>query len=196
MQIQVNLELTGIALAVVAALALWFARRQLLEMQASTDKQAESARQLELQTRANILLTLDQRWEGAPLSNIRRELQVLIAEAEAAIPGSPSPDSLHLLRAPVLTTKLEAMRKADFPKYFRLYKICGFFETVGLVARTGYVPIGDVLNLLGGSVLEAGRAFRPHINSIHHQPGADPKMFEHFLWLLSELEKRLAIDLG
>jgi hypothetical protein len=86
------------------------------------------------------------------------------------------------------------MRKTDFPRYFRLYKICGFFETVGLVARTGYVPLDDVLNLLGGSVLEAGRAFRPHIDSTLRQAGADHRMFEHFLWLLGELEKRLAND--
>jgi hypothetical protein len=84
------------------------------------------------------------------------------------------------------------MRREDFEQYFRLCKISGFFETVGYVVRAGYIPLDDVINLLGGSILEAGRVFRPHIQATKSQPGGDPRMYEHFLWLLGELEKHVS----
>jgi hypothetical protein len=191
MHVQVSLELTGIALATIAALALWFAWRQVREMQESTRRQADSARNVELQTRANILLTLDERWETEPMLSVRRELEILISvvEAELARADPQSRDVLRLRRAPVLAARLDQMRREDFEQYFRLCKISGFFETVGYVVRAGYIPLDDVINLLGGSILEAGRVFRPHIQATKSQPGGDPRMYEHFLWLLGELEK-------
>jgi hypothetical protein len=159
MHVQVSLELTGIALATIAALALWFAWRQVREMQESTRRQADSARNVELQTRANILLTLDERWETEPMLSVRRELEILISvvEAELARADPQSRDVLRLRRAPVLAARLDQMRREDFEQYFRLCKISGFFETVGYVVRAGYIPLDDVINLLGGSILEAGR---------------------------------------
>ena len=129
MQVHISFELTGVVIAAIAALALWFAWRQVREMQESTSKQADSARNVELQTRADI-------------------------------------------------------------------RMCGFFETVGYVARVGYVPIDDVINLLGGSILETGRLFRPHIQRLTELPAGDPRMYEHFLWLLSTLEKRVSTSLA
>jgi hypothetical protein len=194
MHVQVSLELTGIALATIAALALWFAWRQVREMQESTRRQADSARNVELQTRANILLTLDERWETEPMLSVRRELEILISvvEAELARADPQSRDVLRLRRAPVLAARLDQMRREDFEQYFRLCKISGFFETVGYVVRAGYIPLDDVINLLGGSILEAGRVFRPHIQATKSQPGGDPRMYEHFLWLLGELEKHVS----
>jgi hypothetical protein len=194
MHVQVSLELTGIALATIAALALWFAWRQVREMQESTRRQADSARNVELQTRANILLTLDERWETEPMLSVRRELEILISvvEAELARADPQSRDLLRLRRAPVLAARLDQMRREDFEQYFRLCKISGFFETVGYVVRAGYIPLDDVINLLGGSILEAGRVFRPHIQATKSQPGGDPRMYEHFLWLLGELEKHVS----
>jgi hypothetical protein len=190
--VHVSLELTGLLLAGIAGLALWFAWRQVREMQESTRKQADSARNLELQTRANILLTLDQRWETKPMLGVRRELQTLISMVEGELLKAAGPipaDALKLRTAPLFVVSLNQMRVDDFKKYFRLYKICGFFETVGYVSRIGYIPIDDVINLLGGSVLEAGRVFRPHIQRAKEEAGSDQRMYENFLWLLSELEK-------
>ena len=70
MQVHISFELTGVVIAAIAALALWFAWRQVREMQESTRKQADSAYNVELQTRANVLLTLDERWETEPMLSV------------------------------------------------------------------------------------------------------------------------------
>jgi hypothetical protein len=116
MHVHVSLELTGIVLATIAALALWFAWRQVREMQESTRRQADSARNVELQTRANILLTLDERWETEPMLSVRRELGILISvvEAELARADPQSRDVLRLRTAPALAARLDQLRREDF----------------------------------------------------------------------------------
>jgi hypothetical protein len=116
MHVHVSLELTGIALATIAALALWFAWRQVREMQESTRRQADSARNVELQTRANVLLTLDERWETEPMLSVRRELGILISvvEAELARADPQSRDVLRLRTAPALAARLDQLRREDF----------------------------------------------------------------------------------
>jgi hypothetical protein len=88
MQVHVSFELTGVIIAAIAALALWFAWRQVREMQDSTRKQADSAHNLELQTRANVLLTLDERWETEPMLSVRREVQLLRLTVESELARS------------------------------------------------------------------------------------------------------------
>src|ERR1700693_4093008 len=87
----VNFELTGLGLIAVAVWGLLFARRQLAAMQESNRKQAESARNQELQSRATVLLTLDQRWESEPLLTSRALLfhleKAVLEEASAQWPG-------------------------------------------------------------------------------------------------------------
>ena len=196
MQVHVSFELTGVVIAAIAALALWFAWRQVREMQESTRKQADSARNVELQTRANILLTLDERWETEPMLSVCRELQLLRLTVESELARSDPGSATMFQVPPAFAAKLDDLLAQDFEKYLRLYRICGFFETVGYVARVGYVPIDDVINLLGGSILETGRLFRPHIQRLKELPTGDPRMYEHFLWLLSTLEKRVSTSLA
>jgi hypothetical protein len=76
--VSINLELTGLGLIAVAIWALRFTRRQINEMQESNRKQAESARNQELQLRAGVLLSLDERWESQTMTVSRVELQALI----------------------------------------------------------------------------------------------------------------------
>jgi hypothetical protein len=49
--------------------------------------------------------------------------------------------------------------------------------------------VNDVINLLGGSILQAGMVFRPHIDKLLAEEGANKRMYEHFLWLVQETEK-------
>jgi hypothetical protein len=62
--VSVNLELTGIVLVAVAVWALRFTKKQIFEMRVSNRKQAESSRNQELQLRAGVLISLDERWEA------------------------------------------------------------------------------------------------------------------------------------
>jgi hypothetical protein len=56
--VSLNFELTGLGLIAVAVWGLLFARGQLAAMQESNRKQAESARNQELQSKATLLQTL------------------------------------------------------------------------------------------------------------------------------------------
>jgi hypothetical protein len=80
LHVSLSFELTGVGLIAVAVWALLFTRRQLAVMQESNGRQAESARNQELQLRASVLLTLDQRWESEPLVSMREELQSLVKD--------------------------------------------------------------------------------------------------------------------
>jgi hypothetical protein len=159
-----------------------YARRQLAAMRESNQKQADSARNQELQLRASVLMSLDQRWETDPLISIRRELQDFITgvfdQCLARWPGTPLPD-LRALTAPIFLSRLNEMEANDPAQHFRLFQICGFFETVGYVARAGYVSAGDVFNLLGGSVATAAMVFRPYISAKLHA-GYDQHFYETF----------------
>jgi hypothetical protein len=77
LHVSINFELTSLGLIAVAVWALLFTKRQLAAMQESNRKQAESARNQELQLRTSVLLTLDQRWESEPLLTSRAELFAL-----------------------------------------------------------------------------------------------------------------------
>jgi hypothetical protein len=136
--VSINFELTGLALIAVAIWALLFTRRQIAEMQESNRKQADSARNQELQLRANVLLALDQRWESEPMILLRAELQVLVMEVlretAANWPGRSIAD-LRRLSARGFTARLRELGEKNPVKQLRLFQICGFFETVGYVAR-------------------------------------------------------------
>ena len=82
MTVNWNFELTNLALAGVAIWAVLFARRQVGEMRESNRKLAESARNQELQLRASVLLSLDERWESVSIAAAIAELRTLIGEVE------------------------------------------------------------------------------------------------------------------
>ena len=65
MKVNWDFELTNVALFVGAIVAAIYAHRQVGAMRESNQKQAESAKNQELQLRASVLLSLDERWESA-----------------------------------------------------------------------------------------------------------------------------------
>jgi hypothetical protein len=95
LHIHLSLEITGIVLAIVAIAALLYGGRQLAAMREGNQRQTESARNQELQTRAAVLLSLDQRWENEPMLACRADLEALIVEVktEAAKMWRGQPES-------------------------------------------------------------------------------------------------------
>ena len=186
----VSLELTGIALVGMAAWALWFARQQVLEMQKTNQEMQKT-------NKANVLLSLDQRWESEPILSARADLQMLIesvrAEATQRWPGLSEAERKRR-SSEIFAEKLQQMRiAADKTRYLQLFRICGFLETLGYVAATGYLPVKDVINLLGGSILTAEMVFNPHMDKLLNEEGADKRMYECCRWLFEETKKHAAI---
>jgi hypothetical protein len=188
LHIHLSLEITGIVLAIVSIVALIYGGRQLAALRVANNEQTKSVKYQELQTRAAVLLSLDERWETEPLLTCRANLDALIVEVKnaAAKKWLGEPDEEILAKSAGLYAKRFAgLAEEDRQQYAQLMRICGFFETVGCVVRAGYVPKEDVLNLLSVSILTAGDVFQPHIKELIEQ-GAPKIIYENFLWIVKE----------
>jgi hypothetical protein len=196
MTVNWNFELTNVALFIGAIIAAIYARRQVGAMRESNQKQAESAKNQELQLRANVLLALDQRWETEPLVSVRVDLQDFIKkvfdECATRWPGK-SASELRPLTAPIFLSRLNELETQDAAMHFRLFQICGFFETVGYVARAGYVTPDDIFYLLAGSIMSVATVFTPYVNA-KLQAGNDARYYENFLWIVTQVERKQAIS--
>jgi len=193
--VNINLELTGIVLALMAGWALWFASKQVLEIQRTNKMQADSTRNQELQTRAHVLLALDHRWESEPILSAKADMQTLIdnVRGQAAQKwGGLSEIEVKRRSSEIYAAELQKIRTSDKTQYLHLFNICGFFETVGYVAHARYIPVEDFIHLLGASIHTAGMVFTPHLEKLLAEEGADKRQYESFLWLLGETEKRYA----
>lgn len=187
-----NFELTNVVLIAIAGGAAFFALRQVAEMRESNRKQADSARNQELQLRASVLLSLDQRWESEPIASAVAELELLVNEvqAEAAL-FYPDLDLNDLRRraAPMYVTKLHRVETEEPKRYGRLFRICGFYETVGYVVRADYVTLIDVFKLFSVSINTGAAVFRSYIEEIVDEEGANQMLYANFRWLIAEVEK-------
>jgi hypothetical protein len=164
----------------------------------SNRKQADSARNQELQLRASVLLTLDQRWETEPLLTSRAELFALekaVLEEAAGRWADRSITDLRRLSAPLFASRLEDLEHQDPAKYLRLFQICGFFETVGYVTKANYLTLTDVSELFSVSINATAVVFRLYIQDLLDVRGADRRLFYNLRWLIAEIERRSAISL-
>lgn len=144
-------------------------------------------RTMALQTRAQVYLALDQRWEDEPLVSAREHLSSVVdgwdAEAAVAWTAAPGTDwSEYLLN--YYANKLDWLAATDAAQYRELFLVCGFFETVGFTAHTKHIPPRDIVGLLGGSIAFSGRVFERHLQGQLAIPGTSPHYFEHFRWLV------------
>jgi len=136
--VNINLELTGIVLALMAGWALWFARKQVLEIQETNKMQANSTRNQELHTRAHVLLALDHRWESEPILSARVDMQTLIDNVRGQAAqrwAGLSEVEVKRRSSEIYAAELQQMRTSNKTQYLHLFEICGFFETVGYVAN-------------------------------------------------------------
>jgi hypothetical protein len=136
-------------------------------------------RGLSMQTRANILLSLDERWESGEVLKLREELNTFIVQVQNA--ATPQQTAVDLFPA-----SLKALHGRDAASYRKLIRLCGFFETLGYAAKAKYIRVTDLHNLLGSSIGEDGKLFRQHILELQE---VRPRLLEHFLWLVDQVEK-------
>jgi hypothetical protein len=140
-------------------------------------------RALARQTRASVLLSLDERWESGEVLKLREKLEALIQEVQADAGGGVTVVELFPAR-------LQRLRREAPEKYWELFRLCGFFETVAYAARTKYIRVSDLEGLLAASIRETGKLFREHILERQNAPDGIPDLMEHFVWLVDEVEKR------
>lgn len=191
--IQIQVDLTNIVLALIAGVGLWAAWHQLRTMRQDSQIQIGISKQQELGTRAAVLLSLDERFSSESMQEAISEMTLLIDRINKEADRRWAPLALKERRAKSIELypeELERMRK-DIPSsaYTKLIRICTFFDTVGYVTYSEYVPLEDILRLFGPAIDDASRIFRAHILKL--KDDYNEAMYENFLWLINNSKKQL-----
>jgi hypothetical protein len=171
--IQLQIDLTNIVLAGVAIVALWAAWRQLHLTQ--------------LATRASVLLSLDERFGTQAMLDARNEMMSLLTRVYKITEeqwGGLSTDARNEKGRDLYPVELEKMRKESSESYSRLMVALSFFETVGYVTYSGYIPLNDVIKLFGPAVKEAGMVFEAHVKKLQ-DVYQNKDLYNNFLWLIT-----------
>jgi hypothetical protein len=191
--IQLQVDLTNIVLALIAVVALVAAWRQVKTMQSDSQTQIAIARQQELATRASVLLNLDERFGSQVMQDARSEMGSLIDRVIQKADQTWPALAIKVRRSKGIDfypDELEKMRQATPPDpYIRLMKALAFFETVGYVTSSDYVPIEDILKLFGPAIKEASVVFEAHITKLR-DVYQDSDLYNNFVWLINKSKDR------
>jgi hypothetical protein len=148
------------------------------------------------QHQAGVLLELDQRWESSDLLVARQDLDGLIdtidrrADEEKngqaqAIKRSHSED----LFASQIASLVRSTNDEDTKKYQNLIRVLNFIETMGYVAKSGYLDKHDIIEVFGGVLLTNRRVFHRFITAKQERAGTTGKAWEYSQWLFGEVWK-------
>ncbi|MEX2629531.1 MAG: hypothetical protein WD341_06285 [Tistlia sp.] len=172
--------ISQILLLVIAGLAAGCGYRQL--------------RTIELQRRATFLLELDRRFDEPTMAEARVLWSDLQDKAQEIVtdraPRVNDGERMQQVQAE-FTKILGQMREGDEEGYSKLMKILGFFETVGLMVRHGYVPLDDIDKLFRGPIIGIDVCFRDHIDGRQKEAGVPAGLYEHALFLSGTVRQRL-----
>ena len=146
-------------LAITAAAALIFAWHQVREM-----RQGNVG--AETQAYAAVLLELDRRFESPDMVETRKAFVELWENTERDIAADhPRLDDaarrkkIQLQCAEVLKT----IREKDLDRYLVLLRFVGFFETVGVMIKHGFVPVKIIADLYSGPIERMETPYGAHV---------------------------------
>lgn len=182
--LQILAWLATLALVGIAGYALYFTYNQVL---AARERNEAAARQ----ARATFLLKLDQRWDGPVLAEARRlvyEIRDDVAKGVANKHPRLDDRARGTKISEGFAERLAALLENDVTKYLSIMHFCGFFETVGLMVRQGYVPIDDITHLFKGPILDVEKCFRAHIEQRQNETGVPKGLFENALDLVDTIK--------
>jgi hypothetical protein len=175
-----------IGLFFVAAGALLYARNQVNAARDDIEQQSNLAQ-------ATFLFNLDRRWESSEMWNGRKlfrdlneKLKKTVSGAHPMLGDGQKRERLHEEFAKELAN-LRATKPED---YMAIMRLCGFFETVGLMVEMGYVPLKEIDELLRGPIMATKHCFGLHIKERQNETGVPNGLYEHAL-NLSDMVERL-----
>lgn len=167
-------------LGVIVAAAR-YAKNQLDQMRSDSEQTLKNSQ-------ASILLGLDDRWESTPMMESRamfvevnREIIKNIADNFPEINDEARVERMK----ENWCTKLGTIFRDDddIDKYHKLMRMCGFFESVGLMVSRDYISEKDVLGLFRGSMVSIDRCYSKHIVERSHESGMPKGLYQHALSL-------------
>lgn len=170
-------------LALAAVIGLWFTFYQV--------------RRYSIQGKASFLFNLDQMFEGPDFTKTRVAFSLLRTEIEKNIEaghGHEAAEGKARLLREEFSRRLYTMRQDAPEDYLHIMKLCGFFETVGLLVERDYVALEDIVGLYGGSIVRAEEVLRTHLEKRIEEPDMPDGYFENFRSLVAKTRERMGID--
>ena len=149
------------ALFFVVLVGTMFAGYQLKEIKESDARRADQAK-------ATFLFELDKMWESTEFAAARVAFETLRADVEQwAETNHKHRDAVGRLQAmrEEFSVRLFQLQKQNLAEYARLMRLCGFFETAGMLIKSRYVREGDILELYGGALIRLGETFGAHLRN-------------------------------
>lgn len=179
-------RISQIGLFFIAVAALLYARGQ---VHAARDDIEQT---LKL-SQASFLFNLDQKWDSPEMLESRKIFRNLHSDLTALVASKyPLLDDAHKVvkLGEELVATLDQMRQQDLNNYATVMRVCGFFETVGLMVERGYIPLDEIDGMLRGPILQIKTCFGPHIRVRQNETGVPAGLYEHALQLADLVEAR------
>ena len=176
--------LANVAIAGVAGYALWFAYHQVMAARRSNEATLKQAH-------ATFLLELDRRWDSEEMFQCRVQLLIMRDGILARVGAEHArlDDNAKARKIGEEFAKdLKALRDSELENYLVVLRMCGFFETVGLMVKKEYVALDDITSLFKGSIIAMGTYFSRHIEERQKEMGVPGGFFENALYLVDEVE--------
>ena len=177
--------LSQIGLFGVVSITAVFARDQLRSLKQSRIDALHIAH-------AEFLLALDTRWDGAEMTACRSaiiKLRDSIHDEVAKGHPQAADARRNNIAGEKFSEKLQEIREQKFEEYQVLMRICGFFETAGLMVKRGYVKSDDIVSLFKGPILVIDTCYRKNIDLRSQETGVPNGMYEHALFLCEQANK-------
>lgn len=200
-------DIATLVLAVVAVVALFVAWRHLgavwRQSMAAFEQMETSYRQLEMtqqqletardqlhelmeSNRARFLFDLDSRWDSEAMIAARQKFRIeydsIEAKAHAEDPMA-NVEKLRLRTSELFHEHLKSLMKDNVKDYRLLLMMIGFFEIAGILAKKGYIPAIDIIDLYAGAILPVYWCFKHHMEVEGATITAVPGLYEHALAL-------------
>jgi hypothetical protein len=162
---------------------------------------AEAKRYSEIianQAQATLLLNLVDKWNSEEMLASRRLFRARHSEIKQSIN-----DQHRSLNDQQCTTKVNESFNALLGNlydndlvgdYLILMRMMGFFETVGLLVRKGYISIDDIDGLFRGPILQSVAAFELHIEIRQKDKGHSARLMRKRPFPLSRDRKDFALN--
>jgi len=137
-------------------------------------------------SQATLLLELDARFDSSEMRQARNQFATVSEDVEKVVAANhPLANDVAKREhaAQLWKETLGLLRTDNEATYLKLIGWCGFFETVGLMVKKGYLSEEDVLDLFKGPLVDLDKAFRLHIEERGKETGVPNGLFEHALSL-------------
>jgi hypothetical protein len=183
---------TNAFLVIVATVALIFAFRQSIAAHRQSDAAYRQNEMVARNAQAEVYLQMESKFASHEMLVSRKKFYQLSRElAPKATDEKPLGALVHERLQDLLDSGVaDPAKLGEYTDYLRLLT---FTESIGLMARRGYVLLDDIYYLLEGVLHEFGEVFLMHITERQRAEGAKghanpERFFEHTIWLIKKMK--------